>query len=30
MNLNIQWYPGHRTKARSAMQEDLKLVDIGI
>ncbi len=30
MNLNIQWYPGHMTKARRAMQEDLKLVDIVI
>ncbi|MBQ4425654.1 MAG: ribosome biogenesis GTPase YlqF [Lachnospiraceae bacterium] len=25
--MNIQWYPGHMTKARRAMQEDLKLVD---
>ncbi|MBP5154527.1 MAG: ribosome biogenesis GTPase YlqF [Lachnospiraceae bacterium] len=26
--MNIQWYPGHMTKARRAMEEDLKLVDI--
>lgn len=25
---DIQWYPGHMTKARRAMQEDLKLVDL--
>ena len=25
--LNIQWYPGHMTKARRAMEADLKLVD---
>ena len=24
--MQIQWYPGHMTKARRAMQEDLKLV----
>ena len=28
--MNIQWYPGHMTKARRAMQEDLKLVDLVI
>ena len=26
-NMNIQWYPGHMTKARSQMEADLKLVD---
>lgn len=26
--MNIQWYPGHMTKARRAMKEDLKLVDL--
>ncbi|MGX8715113.1 MAG: YlqF/YawG family GTPase, partial [Lachnospiraceae bacterium] len=26
----IQWYPGHMTKARRAMQEDIKLVDMVI
>ena len=26
--MNIQWYPGHMTKARRAMEEDLKLVDL--
>ena len=26
-NLNIQWYPGHMTKTRRQMEEDLKLVD---
>ena len=25
---NINWYPGHMTKARRAMEEDLKLVDM--
>lgn len=24
----IQWYPGHMTKAKRAMQEDIKLVDL--
>ncbi len=28
--MQIQWYPGHMTKARRAMQEDLKLVDLVI
>ena len=27
-DMQIQWYPGHMTKARRAMQEDLKLVDL--
>ena len=26
--MNVQWYPGHMTKARRAMQEDMKLVDL--
>lgn len=26
--MNIQWYPGHMTKARRAMQEDVKAVDL--
>ena len=26
-NMNIQWYPGHMTKTRRIMEEDLKLVD---
>ena len=25
---NIQWYPGHMTKAKRQMQEDLKLIDL--
>ena len=28
--MNIQWYPGHMTKARRMMQENLKLVDLVI
>ena len=28
--MNIQWYPGHMTKAKRAMKEDVKLVDLGI
>jgi len=28
--MNIQWYPGHMTKAKRAMQEDIKLVDLVI
>ncbi|MBQ7077014.1 MAG: ribosome biogenesis GTPase YlqF [Lachnospiraceae bacterium] len=27
---NINWYPGHMTKARRAMQEDIKLIDLVI
>ncbi len=27
---NIQWYPGHMTKAKRMMQEDIKLIDIVI
>ena len=26
--MNIQWYPGHRTKTRRQIQADLKLVDL--
>ncbi len=25
---NIQWYPGHMTKAKRMMQEDIKLIDV--
>lgn len=28
--MNIQWYPGHMTKARRQMQEDIKLIDLVI
>ena len=28
--MNIQWYPGHMTKAKRQMQEDLKLIDLVI
>ena len=28
--MNIQWYPGHMTKARRMMEEDIKLIDIVI
>lgn len=28
--MNIQWYPGHMTKAKRTMQEDMKLIDIVI
>ena len=26
--MNIQWYPGHMTKAKRMMQEDIKLIDV--
>jgi ribosome biogenesis GTPase A len=26
----FQWYPGHMTKARRAMQESIKLIDLVI
>jgi len=26
--MNIQWYPGHMTKAKRAMMEDMKLIDV--
>ena len=28
--MNYQWYPGHMTKARRQMQEDLKLIHLMI
>ena len=28
--MNVQWYPGHMTKARRMMQEDIKLIDLVI
>ena len=28
--MQVQWYPGHMTKARRMMQEDIKLVDLVI
>lgn len=28
--MQLQWYPGHMTKARRAMQEDIKLIDVVI
>ena len=28
--MNIQWYPGHMTKARRMMQENIRLVDLVI
>ena len=27
--MNFQWYPGHMTKAKRQMQEDIKLIDYG-
>ena len=26
--MNVQWYPGHMTKARRQMQEDIRLIDL--
>lgn len=26
--MNVQWYPGHMTKAKRAMQEDVRIVDM--
>ena len=26
--MNIQWYPGHMTKAKRMMQENIKLIDM--
>ena len=26
--MHFQWYPGHMTKARRMMQENIKLIDI--
>ena len=28
--MNFQWYPGHMTKAKRMMQEDIKLIDLVI
>mgnify|MGYP000042047309 CR=1 FL=1 len=28
--MNLQWYPGHMTKAKRQMQEDIKLIDLVI
>ena len=28
--MNIQWYPGHMTKAKRMMQENIKLIDVVI
>ena len=28
--MNIQWYPGHMTKARRMMQGNIKLIDLVI
>lgn len=27
-DVNVQWYPGHMTKAKRQMQEDIKLIDL--
>ncbi len=29
-NMQFQWYPGHMTKAKRQMQEDIKLIDLVI
>ena len=29
-NMNYQWYPGHMTKARRMMEENIKLIDLVI
>ena len=26
-NMNIQWYPGHMTKTRRQMEQDIRMVD---
>ena len=26
--MQFQWYPGHMAKAKKAMQEDIKLIDV--
>ena len=26
--MQFQWYPGHMTKARRMMEEDIKLIDL--
>ncbi len=28
--MQFQWYPGHMTKARRMMEEDIKLIDLVI
>ena len=28
--MQFQWYPGHMTKAKRQMQEDIKLIDLVI
>ena len=28
--MNYQWYPGHMTKAKRMMEENIKLIDIVI
>ncbi len=28
--MHFQWYPGHMTKAKRMMQEDMKLIDVVI
>ena len=28
--MQVQWYPGHMTKAKRAMKEDIKLIDLVI
>ena len=28
--MNLQWYPGHMTKAKRMMQENIKLIDLVI
>ena len=28
--MNYQWYPGHMTKAKRMMQENIKLIDLVI
>ena len=30
MSMNVQWYPGHMTKARRAMQDQIRLIDLVI
>ena len=29
-NMHFQWYPGHMTKAKRMMQENIKLIDLVI
>ena len=28
--MHVQWYPGHMTKAKRMMQENIKLIDVMI